>query len=162
VTGIVLAKIRVFPNHHKLYSCRLQRFPYLPLGMAKTILLVDDDQDDIDLLREAIETINKDIKVITANNCKDALELCLGEEPTPDEIFLDINMPAMNGIDCLEELNRQKKIPPLVVTIYTTSDNRFKGYDRCMALGAGYLQKPNSYGELIEILKNKIPHRTVL
>jgi CheY-like chemotaxis protein len=126
------------------------------LNMRKTILLVDDDQDDIDLFKEALEIVSKDAKLVTVNNGKEALDLVLDQKITLDHIFLDINMPVMSGVECLEELSRRKKIPPPEITIYTTSVEGFKGYDRCIELGAKYLRKPSTYGGLIETLKTRL------
>lgn len=120
-----------------------------------TLMLVDDDQDDIELFSDVLNQIDSSIHLLTAHNGKDALDL-LGSDiiEKPEHIFLDINMPIMNGLDCLEairaELNMQ--IP---VTIYTTSKNP-REYSRCQRLGAEFLPKPHDYSSLTEILRKKI------
>lgn len=117
---------------------------------------MDDDLDDIDLFREALEVIDKDVELVTAHSGRQALDLLFIENIRPDHIFLDINMPIMNGMECLEELTMRTRIPPPQVTIYTTSENNFKGYQRCIELGADYLRKPHTYEGLIESLKNQL------
>jgi CheY-like chemotaxis protein len=124
--------------------------------MRKRVMLVDDDEDDIDIFREALKEVDIEIELITANNGQDALDLVLEKKVMPDHIFLDINMPLMNGIDTLEQFSARKKIPPPGFTIYTTSNKGFKGYDRCIELGAHYLQKPNSYSSLVDTLKSRL------
>jgi CheY-like chemotaxis protein len=124
--------------------------------MNKIILLVDDDEDDIHLFHEALQEVNDSFQLVTANNGMEALDLVLNNKVKPDHIFLDINMPVMNGLECLEELKKRNKIPPLLVTIYTTSAKGFSGFERCLELGASYLIKPCSYNDIVQSLRQKL------
>jgi len=88
-----------------------------------TILLVDDDDDDQLIFKDAISEIFKGIKCLTAYNGKDAYSQLEKSSPTPSLIFLDLNMPVMNGFEFLKRVKESgdhKKIP---VVIYTTSDS---------------------------------------
>ena len=124
--------------------------------MSKIILMVDDDEDDIHLFQEALQEVNDSFQLVTANNGQEALDLVLNNKVNPDHIFLDINMPVMNGLECLEELKRKNKIPPLLVTIYTTSAKGFLGFERCLELGASYLIKPYSYHDIVQSLRERL------
>lgn len=119
-------------------------------------MLVDDDQDDIDLFAEALREVDDQIILVTAYNGQQALDLLLQERAKPDHIFLDINMPIMNGIECLEQLNKRKKFPPPIVTIYSTSGKDSKTYDHCIRLGARFLTKPTSFLGLIKAIQQHI------
>lgn len=122
-----------------------------------TILLVDDDADDIEIFNDALKQIDNSITLITAHNGQDALQILSSDIlEKPDHIFLDINMPLMNGLDCLDRIRNQEKLS-IPVTIYTTSKN-YQEYNRCIQLGADFLQKPHDYTNLMIVLREKI-HR---
>ena len=90
------------------------------------IMLVDDDEDDNFFHEREIQKSHLVPIVITKNSGRKALEyLKLKIEPHSDLIFLDINMPGMNGWEFLEEYNKLDK--PLqgraIIIMLTTSDN---------------------------------------
>jgi CheY-like chemotaxis protein len=120
-----------------------------------TILLVDDDADDIEVFNDALKQIDNSITLITAHNGQDALQILASDIfEKPDHIFLDINMPMMNGLDCLDRIRNQEKLN-IPVTIYSTSRNYIE-YNRSLQLGADFLQKPHDYTNLIRVLTEKI------
>jgi CheY-like chemotaxis protein len=84
-----------------------------------TILLVDDDQDDAYIFNEAIVTIDPNIKCIHVIDGIEALQIL--EDMTVDIIFLDLNMPRMNGKECLEEIRKRNRLKDIPVIIYSTS-----------------------------------------
>lgn len=65
------------------------------------ILAVDDDPEDFEFFTEAVMDIDKSIVVLTATNGQQALDLLNNLIIAPDFIFLDINMPVMDGRKCL-------------------------------------------------------------
>jgi CheY-like chemotaxis protein len=88
-----------------------------------TILIVDDDEDDKKLFIESAKEVNKNIKCITASDGQEALRF-LKDEPKPslpDYIFLDLRMPRISGIQCLEEIRKDNRLHQIPVFIYTTS-----------------------------------------
>jgi CheY-like chemotaxis protein len=120
-----------------------------------TILLVDDDPDDIEIFNDAIKEIDNSITLITAHNGVAALQILTSDIlEKPDHIFLDINMPLMNGIECLEKIRNEEKLD-IPVTIYTTS-RHYSEYNRSVQLGADFLQKPHDYSSLLVVLRKKI------
>jgi CheY-like chemotaxis protein len=115
-----------------------------------TILLVDDDQDDIDFFIEAIKLINKDYKVVTCGNgiqCLQLLDLTL-----PDVIFLDINMPLMDGKECLSEIRKRNHIKHVPVVMCSTSINSMDA-ELFKKLNARYLKKSSGYNDFVDTLK---------
>lgn len=68
------------------------------------ILLADDDHDDTFLFREALEQVPVETRLSVAENGAQLLQLMKGADPKPDIIFLDMNMPVKNGLECLEEI----------------------------------------------------------
>jgi CheY-like chemotaxis protein len=124
-----------------------------------TVLLVDDDQDDVDLFCEALKEVDKSIICLTAHNGIQALSILDADLfETPDFIFLDINMPLMNGIQCLEKIRKADRLKDIHVTMYTTSKDQ-REYHRCIELGADFLVKPSNYTTLIAVLKKRFDSR---
>lgn len=93
-----------------------------------TILLVDDDPDDLFLLTDAIKSINPHCGLIEAYDGDAALvlleELCSRNE-VPDLIVLDINMPIMDGRELLTQLKSREVYKDIPVVVYTTTSNLF-------------------------------------
>lgn len=121
----------------------------------KTILLVDDDHDDQLLFKEALSEADNTIMYRSAFNGIDALEkLSSKEMGLPELIFLDVNMPKMNGIDCLKELKKSETLKNIPVMMYSTSS--FSEYKKeCFENGAiDYIVKPDDYKQLCLKLKN--------
>jgi CheY-like chemotaxis protein len=122
------------------------------------ILLVDDDQDDIDLFTEVLTEIDKSktVTLWTAHNGIEALKVLSSHlESLPDIIFLDINMPLLNGLDTLEMIRKDKRLKDIDVTIYTTSSH-FKDYNKCLGLGAKFWRKPTTTLDLSNRLSELI------
>lgn len=116
-----------------------------------TILYVDDDSDDRDIFLEAILAINK---TYVCFSCRDGLEALsfLSEGNVPDIIFLDINMPLMDGKACLMEIKTNKDTSHIPVIMCTTSNNPDERME-CENLGASdFFLKPVSYSEMKEII----------
>lgn len=93
--------------------------------MAKPlqILLVDDDADDREIFSWAINNIYPSATTDTAIDGQDALEKLERQECFPDMIFLDLNMPRMNGFDFLRHIRKSDKWSELPVIVYSTSSN---------------------------------------
>jgi CheY-like chemotaxis protein len=87
-------------------------------GMVKNLFLVEDDADDREMFSKAIKLIDPSINLTYASNGQEALKL-LEVSPTPDLIFLDYNMPKMDGVECLTKLKSNRKTKPIPIVIYT-------------------------------------------
>ena len=117
------------------------------------ILLADDDEDDREMLREAIESSSVDIALHNFENGEKLMEYlsdCNGN--VPDMIFLDLNMPRKNGLECLTEIRTHKKFNDIVIAIYSTSIMESE-IDNTFHAGANiYIRKPKKY----DILKKAV------
>ena len=117
--------------------------------IPQSILLVDDDEDDQLLFIDAIGEIDKSIQCRVANDGLEAILSLETKSPTPDLIFLDLNMPKMNGYQCLAQLKKEAKFREIPVVIYTTSKIE-SDRERTLKMGARYfLTKPSDFSELI-------------
>lgn len=117
---------------------------------ATTILIVDDDQDDIEIFIEVLQEISTTIKTHFTFNGEDALLLLheMKNKTLPDYIFLDLNMPKLSGKECLTEIKKDKDLQHIPVIIYSTS-SREDDIKETKNLGASFfLTKPEKYTDL--------------
>ena len=110
---------------------------------AKNILLVEDDEDDQQFFTEAINEIDNTISLGFAVNGIDALSKLCKMIILPDMIFMDINMPLMNGLDCLKKLKSIARFQNIPVVILTTSSNVFDRQLPFALEASSYLSKPS-------------------
>jgi CheY-like chemotaxis protein len=121
------------------------------------ILLIDDDEDEAEILQTAITEIDRSTLFNYISNCAEALKLLKQKEmPVPNIILLDISMPRMNGLDCLQEIKRLDHLKNVPVIIYSNSG---ASLDVSEAMNRGaqvFWKKPNVYLDLVKKLKELI------
>lgn len=120
----------------------------------KNILIVDDDADDRFMFREALREIDTSISCSESENGKDALEMLTARKALlPDFIFLDLNMPPLNGFQFLSEIKKRKNLRHIPVIIYTTS--RYESdKEETKRLGAAhFISKPCSLEDICQQIK---------
>lgn len=120
----------------------------MPLPEYTRILLVDDDEDDRELFRLALSKVNKKMDLTEAPNGFECVRLLDAAAELPHFIFLDINMPRVDGIECLHIIRQRhpKELLPLVMLSTSGAPDVIA---RCMDAGANlYVQKPASLEEL--------------
>jgi CheY-like chemotaxis protein len=119
------------------------------------VLIVDDDEDDRDLFCIAVHELEPKINCILARNGEEALQgLQLEKFPKPDLIFLDLNMPRLNGIQFLRELKKDNQLKVIPVVIYTASKQQ-QDLEETKELGVEhFFAKPSSFRELCKIIKD--------
>jgi CheY-like chemotaxis protein len=122
---------------------------------SKICLLVDDDLDDHEIFSIALQEANTPIELVRAYDGVEALEhLNDSRQALPDFIFLDLNMPRMNGKQCLEQLKQQEDFKDIPVVIYSTS-SEIKDLMDAQDLGAiAFIVKSPSIRELAMALKD--------
>jgi len=117
------------------------------------IMLIDDDPDDQLFFRDAIQVVHPGLHCELASNCHEAFKQ-LELPPPPDFIFMDLNMPIMNGFECLAYLKNQKNYKDIPVIIFTTSKN-LNDISRTQQLGAKwFMTKPDDFNVLCKKLNN--------
>ena len=119
---------------------------------TKECLLIDDDPDDQEIFRMALQEVDKSISCVLANDGIDALTILKPRTFTPDFIFIDINMPRMNGIQCLTEIKKLDHLKGARIIMYSTTAQP-KVVELSKELGASdFLVKPVSLDLLTEQL----------
>lgn len=119
-----------------------------------TIFLVDDDADDREIFALAMAEVNPSYQCITAKNGIEALHKLKDGDVKPDYIFLDLNMPLMNGKQCLTEIKNRPECRDIPVVIYTTSSER-RDKDQVLAMGASaFITKAAEIEDVISSLRD--------
>jgi DNA-binding NtrC family response regulator len=123
--------------------------------MAKTIVLIDDDQDDLDFLKEAILKVDSNAYCISFNYPEEAIRvICEELIVIPTYLFVDINMPTMSGAQCVIELRKLKIFNTSVITVLSTSISRDVS-KALKDLGANFAyEKPSTMDGYSDILAN--------
>lgn len=119
-----------------------------------TCFLIDDDVDDLEIFAIAVAETGRPVTCMTANDGIDALQKLREDDTfTPDFIFLDLNMPRMNGKQCLTEIKKIERLVHTPVVMYSTSALQ-RDIDDTLQLGAAhFLTKPTSISKLTETLQ---------
>lgn len=124
----------------------------------KTILLVEDDPDDVNLTLRALNKSNLNQEIVIANDGLEALEYLFGEgkyadrdsSKIPELILLDLKLPKMDGIEVLKRLRSNEKTRTATVIILTSSKET-EDIVKCYKLCANsYIQKPVDFNRFIE------------
>lgn len=130
--------------------------------MSISIMIVDDDVDDIDIFIEAVYEIDPAIHCLEARNAIAALDLITTVEQKPDFIFVDMNMPKVSGKQFVAEIRKNKMFDNIKLIIYSTSkpdNNSLHGADH-------FISKPTTQealcGEISKVISSQyhITHKS--
>ena len=120
------------------------------------IIIVDDDTDDREILKDAFVSVTKEHQYIFFENGDMLLDYLYNhtENGLPSLIFLDLNMPGKDGRETLKELKSDKRFSPIPTIVFTTSSSlrdKITSYD----LGANcFITKPDTFNKLVELTKS--------
>ena len=122
------------------------------------ILLIEDDQIEVIKLKRAIDKLGLEHNILEAQNGEDALEILKIGANLPDIIFLDLNMPKINGLEFLKILKSDQTLRYIPTIILTTSNNR-NDVKACYEIGvAGYILKPLKYDDYVNKLDKTLSY----
>src|SRR5687768_2518707 len=108
------------------------------------VLLVDDDKDDCFFFCDALKAIDPAIGCNLAHNGEEALKKLQRMARTPDIIFVDINMPIMNGKEFLSNVRSFDSFSKIPVVICSTSNDE-RDIAHFRNLGCDYMVKPSHF-----------------
>jgi two-component system response regulator len=119
----------------------------------KTILLVEDNPDDVKLTLRALKNCNIANEVAIACDGVEALEMLASLNPLPTVILLDLKLPRLSGLDVLKRIRadaRLKRLPVLILTSSKEDQDILKSYDN----GANsYIRKPVEFEQFTEAVR---------
>lgn len=116
-----------------------------------SIILADDDRDDHDFFKDALNEIAPSVNLSIVEN-GDAL-LALLKHYIPDFIFLDLDMPCKNGLECLSEIRNNTMLQAIPIVIFS-STSRPANIDTAYEMGADlFFIKPSNYNDLTASIK---------
>ena len=131
-------------------------------GKRTVVIIAEDDPDDRLLIKDAIqEASSKKVDVFFVQDGAEMLDYLYhrgkyrgtAESPTPELVLLDLNMPKKNGMEVLAEIKGDPGLRAIPVVVLTTSHSP-EHVQRSYELGGnGYVTKPDSFSELVELMK---------
>ncbi len=128
------------------------------MAKALNILLIEDDAIEVMKMHRVLAGLKMKHTVIEANNGEEAITLLKNKESIPDVIFLDLNMPKINGIEFLEILKKDDFLKYIPAIILTTSNNH-KDILACYKIGiAGYIIKPLKYDDYVDRITKMVDY----
>ena len=123
------------------------------MSVIKECLIIDDDRDDQEIFVMCANRISPDIHCSTADDGVEAVSMLQSnKEYIPLYIFIDVNMPKMNGIECLSILKNMERLKYSKIFMYSTTSETAT-LERSRLLGADdFIIKPSKSAELKEKL----------
>jgi CheY-like chemotaxis protein len=121
-----------------------------------TFLLIDDDEDDRELFEIALQSVENPVKFISAVSGIEAIQKLQNGITFPDYIFLDLNMPQMDGRECLSILKQDITLSTIPVIIFSTSNDQRDKEDTLKLGAVDFITKPFKTSELVRILNQFI------
>ena len=119
------------------------------------IVNVDDDGDDREFFSDALKSVDPKIPCVLFQNGSELLDYLENAKSLPDYIFLDINMPKMNGYECAQEIKSNYRAEDIQIVMYSTAFNPvdLKKFDRD---GFKYITKQSTITELVTSIRKVI------
>lgn len=123
------------------------------MSSLNRLLLVEDDVVDVMSMRRALRDLAITAPLTVAENGDRAIRLLREMRPFPSLILLDLNMPGMNGLELLRLLKSDDSTRHIPVVVLTTSQELRDRMESFKLGAAGYIAKPESYDEFVEIVR---------
>jgi CheY-like chemotaxis protein len=119
--------------------------------MQKNILLIDDDIDELKIFTDAIKEVPGDFKCVFVTDTQEALDML--HSFIPDYIFVDFNIPKINGLDFLSAVKKTDKLKEVPVFLYSTYISKEMSKIAELLGAAGSIEKTFSIAMLASELK---------
>ena len=121
------------------------------------ITLADDDEDDRMFFTDAFNELKINTRVTTFNDGVELMNYLNDENAVlPNVLFLDLNMPRKNGIECLLEIKKNALFDDIAIAIYSTSSSE-EHIEETFVNGANiYIKKPSDFNTLKKILSDVV------
>lgn len=121
------------------------------------IMLADDDEDDVLFFKDAFAEIKIKTEVVVAKDGEELMAYLQKEDTAlPTLLFLDLNMPRKNGMQCLQEIKQIERLKDIAIAIYSTSASE-EDIEETFVKGANvYIKKPSDFAVLKKMLQQVI------
>ncbi|SEI39174.1 Response regulator receiver domain-containing protein [Dyadobacter sp. SG02] len=124
------------------------------MSYAKTIYLVDDDQDDRFFIREAIQESGADVRITEVENGFDLLTLVKDViDPESSVIIIDMNMPKMNGLETVAAIRTDNRLAAMPIVMLSTSSNPTLIRTAYLSGVTSFVTKPSSFDEFAQLAR---------
>ncbi len=140
-----------------------QQYPFLNQLFYKKnsqkiqILLADDDQEDRLLFKKAVAELPLNTNLVTVDDGEELMEL-LADKTTevPTLLFLDLDMPGKNGLECLTQIKENEKLNNLAIVIFSSSTDSGMLQEIHQKGAQRYIRKPSKFSKLKLVIYNAI------
>jgi CheY-like chemotaxis protein len=117
------------------------------------LLLADDDDDDRLFFQDALDELGLVDTFTSVHNGEQLMQWLKQETELPTVVFLDLNMPRKNGMECLIEIKQDERLQHLPVIVYSTSFDT-DTINLLFKNGAlHYIRKPSEFAKLKEVIR---------
>jgi CheY-like chemotaxis protein len=128
------------------------------MNNKKTILIVEDDEDDREILSEVVRGVNDSASIAFAENgllALDYLTQTKESEELPCLIVLDLNMPYLDGRQTCRRIKNELKLDDIPIIVFTSSHNP---NDKVLfeSQGVEFITKPEDFSSLQAIVKHML------
>jgi CheY-like chemotaxis protein len=126
--------------------------------MSKTILFVEDDEDDRDVLADVLQDVNPSVNAVFAENGLKALEYLSKKKEAsqlPCLIVLDLNMPFLDGKETFIKIRNELQLNSVPVIIFTSSHSP-TDKQLFTSQGVEYIIKPNEFANLNKVVGHMV------
>jgi CheY-like chemotaxis protein len=124
------------------------------VNRAASILIVEDDEVDVMAIRRALKQANIPNQIHVAKDGIEALQKLRSKEiPSPYIVLMDLNMPRMNGVDCMKEIRTDKSLKRTVIFALSTSNDEKDKLSAYNCNVAGYIVKSDIGDEFEKAMK---------
>ena len=122
------------------------------------VLLADDDLDDCNFFKMALTQISVTSQLTIVNDGEQLMKyLKEKSHDLPHVLFLDINMPRKNGLECIKEIREDNMLKDLPIVISSTT-NASDTIHKIFKIGAHvYIHKPSDFAQLKQVIYHAIP-----
>ena len=124
-------------------------------------LYIDDDIEDTEIFEEAITSVDPNVVFYSAADGHEGFRILEQITVVPDFIFLDVNMPRMNGKEFLNQIKKKVTFRSIPVIMYSTTSHaeEIRNYKKMGAFA--FVKKPDSFKTLQEVLHKIIENKTL-
>jgi CheY-like chemotaxis protein len=126
-----------------------------PVRAKPVILYAEDDFDDFESIKEALDQLFENHLLFHAKNGQDAVAFIENAKVLPSLIVLDLNMPIMNGKEVLQWLKAKEDYKNIPVMVFTTS-SREEDVKLCQKHGCTFFRKPTLYRDLLHVAQTML------